>query len=52
MGFCRWLFSDTNRLGIDGIVMLGGICQDGRTQATINVENLQSRLADDTAVAY
>ena len=29
-GLCRWLFSDTNRLSIDGIVMLGLICQDGQ----------------------
>ena len=41
MGFCRWLFYDTNRYSIDGIVMLGGICQDGRTQATKYVGNLQ-----------
>ena len=29
-GLCRWLFFDTNRLGIDGIVMLGRICQGGQ----------------------
>ena len=32
-GFCRWLFSDTNRLGIDGIVMLDRICQSGQRLA-------------------
>ena len=38
---CRWLFSDTNRLGIDWIVMLGRMCKGWRTRSMIDVWTLQ-----------